>query len=460
MHEGKVTTAVPARFRLPRLSGLAGAGAVSVAIKLSSAALNFLMFVVAAMVTDVRSFGLFSTGFAAASLVSFVNIVGQQSIILRYWPQHAGAGNLPAAYAVLLRSILTVLIGLAAGTVVFVIASVLPWADASIPEWRQLCLCAALMAAMLGWSEFLSSVFRARDRLFAALLPRDIVWRLAVIAALGAVWWLDGPLSAVAVTLICAGLLGLCLLAQTVGIFVDVIRAEKAKLTPAEKAEFVKVTFGLWGVNAVPPALGQANTLIVAGILGAEIAGGVFVAERTARLIDLPLNGINQVLAPHISRNYHLNGAASVQHSASAAAMASFLIALGVMAVFGVGGMQLLGLFDAAYVNTTMWIVLLIFGLSSTLGAACGPTALLLQLTGHQDVLLKIFTLASAAGIPLVAGAAWQFGSIGAAAAIALVFAAANLLPVRVAIRSLGVNPTVFGWPGGRSGGWWGRRKG
>jgi O-antigen/teichoic acid export membrane protein len=99
-----------------------------------------------------------------------------------------------------------------------------------------------------------------------------------------------------------------------------------------------------------------------------------------------------------------------------------------------------------------MWIVLLIFGLSSTLGAACGPTALLLQLTGHQDVLLRIFTLASATGIPLVAWAAWQFGPIGAAAAIALVFAAANLLPVRIAIRQLGVNPTVFGWSGSLSG--------
>ena len=452
MQEDKATMAVPAGFRLPRLGGLAGAGATAVAIKLSSAALNFLMFVVAAMVTDVRSFGLFSTGFAAASLVSFVNIVGQQSIILRYWPQHAGAGNLPAAYAVLLRSILTVLIGLAAGTAVFVLASMLPWADDSIPEWRQLCLSAALMAAMLGWSEFLSSIFRARDRLFAALLPRDVVWRLAVILALGVAWWIYGPLSAVAVTLICAGLLGLCLAGQTVGIFADILKAERTKLTRLEKTEFRRVTLGLWGVNAVPPALGQINTLIVAAILGAEIAGGVFVAERTARLIDLPLNGINQVLAPHISRNYHLNGAASVQHSAGAAAMVSFLIALGVMAVFAVGGMQLLGLFDAAYVNTTMWIVLLIFGLSSTLGAACGPTALVLQLTGHQDVLLRIFTVASAAGIPLVALAAWQFGAIGAAAAIGLVFAAANLLPVRVAIRSLGINPTVFGWPGWRKG--------
>jgi O-antigen/teichoic acid export membrane protein len=445
MADGKANTA---RFRLPRLDSLAGAGTVAVVIKLSSAALNFLMFVVAAMVTDVRSFGLFSTAFAAASLISFVNVVGQQSVILRFWPQHAGADRLPAAYAVLVRSTCTVLVGLAAGTVIFLLASVFPWAHDNIPEWQVLCLCAALIAILLGWSEFLSSVFRARDRLFAALLPRDVVWRLAVIVVLGFGWWLYGPLSAVAVLLLCAGLLALCLLGQTIGLAADMLRAERQALSPQEKAEFRQVTLGLWGVNAVPPALGQANTLIVAGILGAEIAGAVFVCERTARLIDLPLNGINQVLAPYISRNYHNGGTASLRRPAVLAALVSFAIALGVMAIFAVAGMPLLGLFDAAYVNTTTWIVLLIFGLSSTIGAACGPTALLLQLTGHQNVLLRIFTLASAAGIPLVALFAWQFGPIGAAAAIALVFAFANLLPVRIAIRSLGVNPTILGWFG------------
>ncbi len=434
------------RFRLPALGSLAGAGAVAVAIKLSSAALNFLMFVVAAMVTDVRGFGLFSTAFAAASLVSFVNIVGQQSMILRYWPQYAGGGNLRHAYAFLQRSTMTVLIGIAAGTLVFLAASVFPWAHDNIPEWSALCLAAALVAALLGWSEFLSSVFRARDRLFAALLPRDIVWRLAVILALGATWWTSGPLSAIHVTLICAGLLALCLFGQTIGLFIDMARAQKATLSPAERAEFTSVTLGLWGVNAVPPALGQVNTLTVAAILGAEIAGAVFVCERTARLIDLPLNGINQVLAPTISRRYYNDGAASVQRSVSMAAVVSFLIALGVMVVFAFGGKHLLGLFDAAYVNTTTWLVLMIFGLSSTLGAACGPTALVLQLSGHQSALLRIFTIVSAIGIPLVALAAWQFGPIGAAAAIALIFAVANLLPVRVAIRSLGINPTILGW--------------
>jgi O-antigen/teichoic acid export membrane protein len=124
----------------------------------------------------------------------------------------------------------------------------------------------------------------------------------------------------------------------------------------------------------------------------------------------------------------------------------SFAIAVATMAVFAAIGMWMLGLFDPVYANETIWIVLMIFGLSSTLAAACGPTALLLQLTGHQNALLTIFTLASVAGVPIIALGAWQFGPVGAAAAIALTMALSNLLPVSVAIREIGVNPTILGW--------------
>jgi O-antigen/teichoic acid export membrane protein len=432
-----------------RLNGLVGGGVVAIAVKLSSAGLNFFMFLMAALVTTPRDFGLFSTIFAAASLVSFVNVVGQQSVALRFWPQYAGAGRMTLAYAMLWRSIATVAAGLLLGAALFGLAGILPL-GADLPEWLALCLCGALLSVVLGWSEFLSSVLRARGQLLGALLPRDIIWRAAFVAALGLAWLVHGPLPAVWVALICGGLLALCMLGQTIRLLFEVARAPRQVLTAAETAEFSRVTYGLWGVNAIPPALGQISTLLVAAILGPEIAGAVFVAERTARLIDLPLNGINQVLAPHISRNFHLKGASSVQYASSLTAVVSFAIAVATMAVFAILGTWMLGLFDPVYANETMWIVLMIFGLSLTLSAACGPTALLLQLTGHQDALLRIFTLAGVAGVPLTAFAAWQFGPVGAAVAIALTMAASTLVPVRVAIREIGVNPTILGWVGAR----------
>ena len=71
-----------------------------------------------------------------------------------------------------------------------------------------------------------------------------------------------------------AGLLLLCVLPQTVVLLRDTHRTPRGPLTPAQKAEFTTVTLGLWGVTALPPALGQASTLLVAAILGPEAAGG------------------------------------------------------------------------------------------------------------------------------------------------------------------------------------------
>ena len=52
------------------------------------------MFVAIALVTDERQFGLYSATYAGASLVSFFASVGQQSTVLRFWPQYASAGDI------------------------------------------------------------------------------------------------------------------------------------------------------------------------------------------------------------------------------------------------------------------------------------------------------------------------------------------------------------------------------
>jgi O-antigen/teichoic acid export membrane protein len=78
----------PAATRMS-VTGLARSGAVAGVIKLGSAALSFLMFVTFAMITDERQFGLYSATYAGASLVSFFASVGQQSTVLRFWPQYA-----------------------------------------------------------------------------------------------------------------------------------------------------------------------------------------------------------------------------------------------------------------------------------------------------------------------------------------------------------------------------------
>ncbi len=432
-------------MRLP-IGALARNGAAAAIIKLASAGLSFFLFVAAAMVTDERQFGLYSTAYAGASLVSFFSPIGQHAAIMRFWPQYAGAGDLASANGLMARAIVMTAAGLFVTSLVIVALAFLPLAGAEVPEWRSLCRAAVVLAVALGWSEFTACAFRARNALMAGLLPRDIVWRATTIAAfMGAPLLMTG-MSAVAATLLTAGLLLLCVLPQTIVLLRETFCAPRGPLSRAQNDEFKDVTLGLWGVTALPPALGQASTLLVAAILGPEAAGAIFVAERTMRLAILALNGINQAIAPQISSAYHSGDKAHVQQITGITAIAGFAIALGVLAIFVVLGKPILGVFDAAYATPRMHAVLVILGIGALAGTACGPTELLMQLTGLQQVLFKLLVIVNTAGLGATAVLAFLLGPIGAALGIAGTTALWCLIGAAITRRSIGIDPSILGF--------------
>ena len=424
---------------------LARSGAIAGIIKLASAGLSFIMFVAVALVTDERQFGLYSATYAGASLISFFASVGQQSAVLRFWPQYTSLGDLPAAQGFMRRSLLVTLCGLLVTSLGIAAIGFLPGVSRNTPEWLPLCLSAALLSFGLGWSEFASGALRAKSALISALLPRDIVWRALIIAAVIGLHLMHTEISAVAATLLTAGLLFLSVAPQAFGLIRDTLKGARGRLSAAQRREFNQTTLGLWGVTSLPPALGQVSTLLVAGILGPEIAGAVFVADRTTRLVLLALTGINQALAPEISSAFHTGNKAHVQRIASLTALGSSIIAIGTLLVFCVFGYFILGIFDKAYATPTILLVLITYALGSTIATACGPVELLLQLTGSQNALLKILMTVNSIGLVITAGATYLFGPIGAAASIAATVAIWNIVAVIVARRRIGIDPSLLG---------------
>jgi O-antigen/teichoic acid export membrane protein len=425
---------------------LARSGAIAGAIKLISAALSFFMFIAIAMVTDERQFGLFGATYAGASLVSFFSIVGQQAVVLRFWPQYASADDLPAAQAFMLRSLTITIAGLVLCSLGMIALGFLPYVSNNTPEWLGLCLSASLLALGLGWSEVASGALRAKTELIAGLLPRDITWRALTVAVMLVIhFWLDWKISAESATWICAVLLLLAVAPQSWKLLRDTLSAPRRPLSSEQEREFRHVTTGLWGVTSLPPALAQVSTLLVAGILGPEIAGAVFVAERTTRLVIVALSGINQALAPEISSAFHSGNIAHVQRIASLTALASTAVAVIALIGFWIMGDLVLGIFQASYATPTMVAVLLIFGAGAAVGSASGPVEVLLQLTGGQHILLNILLLVNPAGLALTALATYYYGPLGAAAGIAATNATWNVVAAISARRRINIDPSLIG---------------
>jgi len=427
------------------LTRLARGGAIAAVIKLTSAGLSFLMFLAVAVITDPRQFGLYSAAFAGASLVSFFSSVGQHSAVLRFWPQYASLGDPVTAQGFMARSVRVTLGGVAIGGVLISATALLPGAVERTPEWVPLCLSAALLSVALAWSEFSSGALRAKGVLVAALLPRDVVWRALLIAVALPLFWSGTHISAVEAILLTAGLLLLAVAPQTWTLLRHSFGAPKSTLSPEQRQEFRTVTLGLWGITALPPALGQVSTLLVAGLLGAEVAGGVFVADRCTRLITLALHGMNQALAPEISSAFHNGNRAHVQRIASLTAWGSTAIALLTLAIFWLFGDLVLRIFDPAYANPAMHWVLIIFALGATVGPACGPVEMVLQMTGGQTTLFKVLVVSNLLGLLATATAAVLFGLVGAALAIAGTAAVSSLCALYVAKRRIGIDTSLLG---------------
>ncbi|MGN6536850.1 MAG: lipopolysaccharide biosynthesis protein [Mesorhizobium sp.] len=427
------------------IAGLAKSGAVAGVIKLASAALSFAMFVTVAMVTDGRQFGLYSAAYAGASLVSFFASVGQQSTVLRFWPQYAEAGDLPSAHGMMVRSIAVAFAGVILSSLLVVAFGFAPYFGEDTVEWLPLCVSAAILSGALGWSEFASGAFRAKGALISGLLPRDVVWRALTIAAVLALRFEGIKISAVMATLLTAGLLILSVLPQTVALLRDTLGARPPPLSDGQKAEFNTVTMGLWGATSLPPALGQVGTLLVAGILGPEIAGAVFVADRTTRLVLLALNGINQALAPEISAAFYGGDKAHVQKMTSLTALGSFAAALVILLAFWLLGPLILAAFDASYATPAIHTVLILFGLGATVAAACGPVELLMQLTGLQHSLVKLLVAVNVVGLAVTALLTWLLGPLGVGLGTAGTVMIATIWEVMICSRSIGINPSVAG---------------
>jgi O-antigen/teichoic acid export membrane protein len=430
------------------MGALARDGATAGVIKLASAGLSFLMFVAVAMVTDERQFGLYSTAYAGASLVSFFSLIGQHAVVMRFWPEYTGRGDTASANGLLARSIVIATAGLAIFSLLILLAALLPLAP-SVPEWRPLCLATAVLALALGWSEFTSCAFRAQGDLIGGLLPRDIVWRVAAIAVFVAAGFLAPGMDAVAAVYVTAGLLLLCVAPQTFSLLRDTLQASRGPLSVGQRAEFRTVTLGLWGVTALPPALSQASTLVVAAILGPEAAGAIFVADRVMRLAVLALNGINQALAPQIASAFHNGDRPHVQRITGIAAFGGSAVALLMLAVFALFGKFILSVFDPSYATGTMHAALVILGTGAVVGTACGPTELLLQLTGGQKELFKALLVVNGLGLAVMAALTHVFGPIGAASGIAGTIMVWCVIGVMIARRRVGIDPSILGFLAG-----------
>lgn len=387
----------------------------SLGIKVATAGLTYITYVVLSRTQTESEYGHFAFGLALATVLAILAGMGQSTAVLRLWAQLRSKGENSDADAVV-----------AAGSAITIGASLIlagllcVLAVASIPflpprETINHFIGAAFLILPMALAEYNSSVLRAQGSLWTALLPRDIVWRLALPAAVIALFAVGIVLSGPdALTLSAALLIGALVMQMSV--------AAKRHYTILPRLAPVRIHWQRWGSLSNWMLLGalietftlNADVILVGLMLDLESSGLYFNAFRTAGLMTLFTFAIELVIAPMVAEHYHSGAMRKAQAITALCAWAGFVFSLVIFALFLFFGEFVLSLFGPSYAEGTLVLLLLAFGL--LFDAVTGPSKIVMMMTGHERAYVAIFGAIMGIGFLVQIAVIPIWGVVGAAA--------------------------------------------
>ncbi len=413
-------------------------------IKLSGAALAFIMFVAIANEMSAEAYGHFSIVINLAILVSAVFGLGTSNAVLRFWPRHIADKHFALAQGFIQFSFLLIA---TSSVVLLVLAQTVDlW-----PQWaiflgfKHAPIAVAILAICFTLADFAASALRSQHSIYWSMLPRDILWRsltpLFVIILSAFAFKIDVEVAS-GVTIVVIALL---LIAQIWYLWQST-RDKTGKIAAeSDYSTWANPMLSLWGATIVFAMVQQFDVIIVGALAGTSDAGAYFAAQKIASVLGLVSLSAGLVAAPAFSRLYHASDFSRLQHISSqvvSVVTVISIVGLGLLIYFGE---QLLGLFDPAYAPA--FATLLLLGLATTVDSICGPTAVLMQMTKLESSYLKLIALVYSAVIAAQILLVPHYGMIAAALCNLLGVIAWNGIAVYLLRTRIGVDPSILGIP-------------
>ena len=426
------------------LRGGAAKSLASMLIKVATAGLTFLMFVVLSRLMGDAPYGEFALGLSLATMLAVLAGVGQQTAILRVWPEESVGGRPEKAEAALRSGAALTLAAAAVVTLGALLVSLaLGLAGGGIGSVAYL-LAAALLILPMAQAEYASSALRAQGSVWTALAARDLVWRIAVCVAVGAFFLAQVHLTG-------AAALGLAALLLVLVLFGQAWLASRRGYRIAPGFAGIRSYWGERGTASrwfllaaiLDTAALNADTVIVGLMVTHEAAGIYFNAFRTAGLMTLFLFASTLVIAPMVARTFHSGDLRKTQAVLGLSASTGFGFSLLMFAMFAAFGGPILSVFGQGYEQG--YPVLIILSLGLLVDAATGSSRTTMMMTGHERSYVLIFGAATLAGIVLQFAMIPFYGLIGAAVVNAVARAVSQLAVAWWCITRVGLDPTILG---------------
>lgn len=415
---------------------------ISLLIKVATAGLTYLMYVVLSRTMGAADYGYFAFGLSLATILAIAASMGQQTAVLRFYPEETVARRPErATLSVRAGASLTLMAGAAVSLVLFLAGAA--WGLLSDQPVGHLYGAAALVGP-LAIAEYMSSALRAQGSVWTGLVPRDIFWRLAVPVAVAALAMAGLHLSGWQALLVTAVLLAAMLALQFV-----LARRNGYEARPALAGiraywkERGKASRWFLVGTVIDSAAVNIDTILVGLLVAAASAGVYFNGARTAGLMTLFTYAITLVVAPMVAEHYHAGDMRKAQAITALCAWAGFVFSAAVFAGFFLFGDQVLALFGNS--DPAGWTVLMILSVGYLFEAATGPARIVMMMTGRERAYVLVWGLALGLGVLLQVALIPVMGVVAAALVNMVVRIAAYGATSIWARRTIGIDPSLLG---------------
>lgn len=348
----------------------------------------------------------------AFSLLMFTSVFGRLGIDINlvkfyanpaYWKEEPGIFYRSLLKAFLVASFLSLILYFFRDFFVFTVFKkpqlepYVFWICLTIPCWVVVLICSGLLRAkrLINWFAFLDTPGR---------------FGFSLLILVGMWFFTEDPLSAIK--------------AHFYGVFALAILALIVAIKGMGRISF-KTSHNSWGVlkeglpmmwsGAMMIFLGWIDVFVLGIYESDENVGIYHVALKIAMLAGFALEGINAVLMPQIAKYYHEQNHIQYKKLIRFATHLSFYITLFVVFIILFFGTWILSLFGEEFVVGNNVLILLLLGYF--INASCGPTGLILQMTGYQKKYRDMVGAALMLNIVLNFLLTPLYGYIGAAVA-------------------------------------------
>ena len=402
-----------------------------------------LAFVAEALITNVLGLQAYDSWAAAVSWLSILTVVvalGMNTLLVRGLPHARVLEDFARMRGMIGWSVRRMFVaGVLLGVALFAARHAIAGGR---PELAAVLAVVALMLPVQALRVHHEGVLRGLTHPVLSQLPSQIVRPLVLIAVVLAVVLLGHELSAPQLAWIWLGSL-LLALACAAGWKRRVAPAELHSAVPRyDSKRWWAPARQLCFLQVAGMLISQADPAMLAALSGRGEAALYSVAHRISLLLSFGLMAVNVVVAPLISQLHASKQGAQLQALLTLAARgvalytvpaALLLVALGpwLLSLFGPG-------FEAGY-GPLCWLIA-----GRVLATLCGSVSILLVMTGHERLALKILGTAALGKLALNLLLLPSFGALGAAVATAFMLGLCNLWALREVRHRLQLEPTIY----------------